>query len=152
MAQAVGVHDESLRILPRNASIRAAAVRFWIDRGKGARALELLETGLRQDPRDAALAALRIRLLAAGADPTVRDLERAVRLVAQLLAGPDAHDPRVLSAAGVVAAERGDFVRAIELAERAATLVAERDADTLAERIGNELARYRERLSQRTGD
>ncbi|MFT5049298.1 MAG: putative Zn-dependent protease [Chlamydiales bacterium] len=142
---ALAVHDDPLRILPRNVSLRTAAARFWIDRGDGARALELLDTALREQPNNTALAALRIRVLATDSDPAVRDQERAQRLIDRLLTGSQAQDPRLLGAAAAAAAEQDDIHGAIELAQRAASQARERGADVLAERIEAELDLYRTR-------
>ncbi|MFT5049401.1 MAG: arylsulfatase A-like enzyme/Flp pilus assembly protein TadD [Chlamydiales bacterium] len=143
--EAQAVYEESLSLLPRNASLRTAAVQFWIDRGDGARALELLDAGLRQQQPTAALAALRLRVLATDDDPQVRDEERARRISERLLKGSHAQDPRVLAAAAAAAAQAGDTERAIDLAQRAASRASERVADALLERIEGELADYRAR-------
>jgi len=143
--QALGVNDHSLRIRPRNASLRAAAARFWLERGDGARALELLDAGLRQEPDNTALSALRIRVLATDSDPAVRDQERAQRLIERMLTGAQAEDPRLLGAAAAAANARNDYQGAIDLAQRSATQARERGADVLAERIEAELAIYRTR-------
>jgi len=141
--EAQAVHDESVRLLPRNAPIRAAAAGFWIERGVGARALQLLESGLRDQPRNQALSVLRVRVLATDPDPKVRNGERALRLAKRLLQGTRSEGPRVLAAVATAMAETGDFEQAIDLAQRAARQARESGAEALMDRIETELTDYR---------
>ena len=143
LTEAPAVHDDALRIRPRDASFSTTAARFWIERGESARALELLDASLRRQPHNTALSALRIRVLATDSDPTVRDQARAQRLIEGLLIGKQAQDPRLLGAAAAAAAAQHDMQGAIDLAQRAASQARERGADVLAERIEAELAIYR---------
>jgi len=99
------VHEESVQVLPRKTSVRAAAARFWIAQGNGARALALLEEGLNQSTRSVPLTTLLVRLLATDSDAEVRDGRRAQRLARQFMKAGNGQDPSVLGAA---AAEQGE--------------------------------------------
>ena len=82
-------------------------------------------------------------VLATYPDPTVRDGRRAVELAESATKLPGGQDPIVLRTLAAAYAERGDFPRAIEVAQRAAESARSGQNPSLAEAIETEMAEYR---------
>jgi tetratricopeptide (TPR) repeat protein len=82
-------------------------------------------------------------VLATYPDATIRNGNRAVELAEKAAALPGGQDPTVLRTLAAAYAEAGQFLKAIETAERASTLARMRQNPSLAETLQNEIALYR---------
>ena len=88
-------------------------------------------------------------VLATCPDPTVRNGRRAVELAESATKLPGGQDPIVLRTLAAAYAERGDFSRAIEVAQRAAESARSGQNPSLAETIETEMAEYRNGTAHR---
>jgi len=88
-------------------------------------------------------------VLATYPDPTVRNGKRAVELGERAMELPGGQDPIVLRTLAAAYAERGDFSRAIAVAQRAAESARSGQNPSLVETIESEIAEYRNGAAHR---
>lgn len=111
--------------------------------GKLQKARQAFERGLSFAPSHPELAAGLAWLLATASDPQLRDGPRAIRLAGMACERTGYADPRKLDILAAAYAERGDFARAVEMGERAASLAEEQRANDLATEIRGRVRLYR---------
>jgi len=143
----LGEFDEALRQYrnvvqydPRHAGARTSEALTLIRLHRWDEARRSAERSMERLPDDLRPRHILVRLLAAAPDPEVRDGKRAAEFAVGLATGPST--PEYLATLAMVAAESGDYSRAVDLQRRVLEWVGQDASSAALAGIREDLARY----------
>ena len=127
---------------PTRTDLRRLLAGALIGSGRGGEAVEVLNEGLRYNPRDGQLAIMLAYLLSTSPKDDVRAGEQAVRLAEQVAAATQHRDPEILRVLACAYAEVGRFREAVETTERAITVARQLGQESLVESLNAQLLEF----------
>ncbi len=135
--------QKAVALDPTHTASRFNLTTFYLQRGRYDRARQVLEDGVKADPKNPRFAARLAWLLATCPDPTVRDGEKALLLARRANQATADRDPYVLDVLAAALAENRDFEEAVRVAERAVRLSLRHPSKGRRAVIQNHLSSYR---------
>ena len=127
---------------PTRTDLRRLLAGALIGSGRGGEAVEVLNEGLRYNPRDGQLAIMLAYLLSTSPKDDVRAGDQAVRLAEQVAAATQHRDPEILRVLACAYAEVGRFREAVETTERAITVARQLGQESLVESLNAQLLEF----------
>jgi len=141
--EAIAQFEKCLSISPDFAEAHHDLANALRRTGRYSDAVAHYESALRLDPRSVLTMNNLGWLLAACADPSVRNGARAVEVAARADVLSDGEDPLVLHTLAAAYAENGQFAQAVETAERALQLAEQQRNSVLLRALPDEISLYR---------
>src|SRR5438477_431394 len=141
--EAIAQFEKCLSISPDFAEAHHDLANALRRTGRYSDAVAHYESALRLDPRSVLTMNNLGWLLAACADPSVRNGARAVEVAARADVLSDGQDPLVLHTLAAAYAENGQFAQAVETAERALQLAEQQRNSVLLRALPDEISLYR---------